>query len=145
MPIAVRKMKRLPFILLLMVSTLGHAQDDQVKFALYDGLIIAGYVDKGGYLNFTGPNINVTYGSSKFILGMLPSLRFKIDEGTPRNAPVTPNLGVGLTYSYKIWAVQVPLYYNAKNATENGGWHVGVGLGLRLNEFLKKREPKEKS
>lgn len=117
------------------------AQEDKVKLALYDGIFIGGYVDNGAFLNFTGPNINATYKNSKFILGMLPSLRFKEDKGTPKNAFVTPNLGVGFTYSYKMWAVQMPLYYNAKTATDNGRWHIGLGIGLRLNE-LKRQEKK---
>lgn len=114
------------------------AQEDKVSFALYDGIFIGGYVDKGAFLNFTGPNINATFKNSKFILGMLPSLRFKEDKGTPKNTFVTPNLGIGLTYSYKMWAVQLPIYYNAKTSTQNGQWHVGLGLGLRLNKFNKK-------
>jgi hypothetical protein len=116
------------------------AQEDKVNFALYDGIFIGGYVDNGAFLNFTGPNINATYKNSKFILGMLPSLRFKEDKGTPKNAFVTPNLSIGFTYSYKIWAVQLPLYYNAKTATQNGQWHVGLGIGLRLNELNTKKK-----
>ncbi|MDP2686144.1 MAG: hypothetical protein Q8O62_02920 [Aequorivita sp.] len=108
-----------------------------MKFALYDGIIMGGYVDNEAFLNFTGPNKNATYKESKFILGMLPSLRFKEDKGTPKNAFVTPNLGVGITYSYKIWAIQMPFYYNAKTATDNGSWHIGFGMGLRLNEINK--------
>jgi hypothetical protein len=128
-------MKNLLALLLLMQATVLYAQSDKVKIELYDGIIVAGYVDNGGYLNFTGPNINATSGNSKFILGMLPSLRFKTDHETPKNAFVTPSLGIGFTYSYKVFAIQLPLYYNAKTATQNGSWHVGIGLGLRLNEL----------
>jgi hypothetical protein len=35
----------------------------------------------------------------------------------------------------------MPLYYNAKTATDNGSWHIGLGIGLRLNEFNKKNRP----
>ncbi|MNY11568.1 hypothetical protein D3C86_1446040 [compost metagenome] len=63
---------------------------------------------------------------------MLPSLRYKEDNGIFKNSPITPNLGVGLTYCYKMIAVQVPLYYNSKTATANGRWNVGVGIGMRL-------------
>lgn len=132
-------MKKILFIMSLF-STPIFAQEDKVSFALYDGIFIGGYVDNGAFLNFTGPNINATYKNSKFVLGMLPSLRFKEDKGTPKNAFVTPNLGVGFTYSYKIWAIQMPLYYNAKTATQNGQWHVGLGVGLRLNELNKKKK-----
>lgn len=130
-------MKSLLFTLLLILSFSALAQESKVDFAFYDGIVIVGAVDNGGFSNFTGPNINFTYKNSKFILGMLPSLRFKEDKGTPKNAFVTPNLGIGFTYSYKVWAIQLPLYYNAKTATSDGKWHLGLGLGLRLNEFNK--------
>ena len=131
-------MKKILFIMSLFTTPI-FAQENKVSFALHDGIFIGGYVDKGAFLNFTGPNINATYKNSKFILGMLPSLRFKEDKGTPKNAFITPNLGVGFTYSYKMWAIQMPLYYNAKTATDNGSWHIGLGIGLRLNEFNKKK------
>jgi len=125
-------------ILILSVQTNLFAQESKVNASLYDGIIVAGYVDDGAFLNFLGPNINVTHGNSKFILGMLPSLRFKEDTKTPKNAFVTPNLGMGLTYNYKHFAVQIPLYYNAKTATQSGNWQVGVGLGLKLNVLNRK-------
>lgn len=109
-------------------------QKTTVRVSIYDGIVVAGYVDEGAFLNFTGPNINVTMNKHKVILGMLPSLRFKEDKSTPKNSFVTPNLGVGLTYCYKRFAIQVPCYYNAKTATQNGKWNVGIGLGVR---FLK--------
>jgi hypothetical protein len=124
-------------ILFIMKLTVLLGQDTKVKIEFYDGVIVTGYVDRGGFLNFTGPNINATKGNSKFILGMLPSLRFKADNETPKNSFITPNLGIGFTYSYRIWAIQLPLYYNAKTATQNGLWHIGLGLGLRLNELTK--------
>lgn len=125
-------------VLFIMHTTVLFAQEEKVKIDLYDGIIMAGLVNNGAFLNFTGPNINATYGNSKFILGMLPSLRFKADHETPKSSFVTPNLGVGFTYAYKIYAIQLPLYYNPKTATQNGSWHVGIGLGLRLNELRKK-------
>ncbi|EMS34968.1 hypothetical protein C943_02859 [Mariniradius saccharolyticus AK6] len=133
-----RNLKNALVFSFLILTTTALAQEDKVRVALYDGVVIAGYVDQGGFTNFTGPNINATFGNSKFILGALPSLRYKRDDSTPRNAFVTPNLGIGFTYSYKIWAIQIPLYYNSKTATENGRWHMGLGLGLRLNELNKK-------
>jgi len=132
-------MKKILVVLLVFSLTSTFAQEDKLNFAFYDGIFVGGYVDNGVFLNFTGPNINTTYKNSKFILGMLPSLRFKEDRGTPKNAFVTPNLGVGFTYSYKILAIQLPLYYNAKTANNDGKWHVGVGIGLRLNEFNNKK------
>lgn len=132
-------MKKILLFILILNLTSTFAQEEKVNFTFYDGIFVSGYVDNGAFLNFTGPNINTTYKSSKFILGMLPSLRFKEDKGTPKNAFVTPNLGVGFTYSYKILAIQLPLYYNAKTANNNGKWHVGVGIGLRINEFNNKK------
>lgn len=110
------------------------ADAHQIKpsFGAFDGVAVAGYVDKGAFLNFTGPNISLTVKRSRFILGMLPSLRFKEDEGTYRNSFVTPNLGAGLTYCYRKFAVQVPVYYNAKTAATNGKWNVGIGIGVKL-------------
>ncbi|MGQ3013729.1 MAG: hypothetical protein ACT6QS_08490 [Flavobacteriales bacterium] len=105
----------------------------KVKPALFDGTVIAGYVDKGAFLNFTGPHVNVSIGKSRIMLGMLPSLRFKKDHSPVRNSLVTPNLGAGITYSYgRILAIQVPVYYNAKTAAGNGRWEIGIGLGVRL-------------
>ena len=135
-------MKIILFMISILSITSTFAQEDKVSFTFYDGIFIGGYVDNGAFLNFTGPNINATYKNSKFILGMLPSLRFKEDKGTPKNAFTTPNLGIGFTYSYKLCAVQIPLYYNAKTATQNGQWHVGLGVGLRLNELNQKKNSK---
>ncbi len=109
------------------------AQDTKVNVAVYDGIIIAGYVDHGGFSNFMGPNVNLTYKQSKFLIGALPSLRYKTDHATPKNSFVTPNLGLGFTYTYKNFALQIPFYYNAKTATANGVWNAGIGLGFRLN------------
>ena len=134
-------MKKILFIISVLSLTSTFAQEDKVKLALYDGIFVGGYVDNGAFFNFTGPNINATYKNSKFILGMLPSLRFKEDKGTTKNAFITPNLGVGFTYSYKMLAIQMPLYYNVKTATDNGRWHIGLGIGLRLNE-CKRQEKK---
>lgn len=131
-------MKKILFLISVLTTSATFAQEEKLRFAMYDGVFIGGYVNDGAFLNFTGPNINTTYKNSKFILGMLPSLRFKEDKETPKNAFVTPNLGVGFTYSYKMWAIQLPFYYNAKTATENGRWHIGLGIGLRLNELNKK-------
>lgn len=126
------------FVVSLLVMNL-QAQHGKIHFSLTDGIIICGYVDGGGYLNFTGPNINFTSQNSKIILGMLPSLRFKKDSGATKNAFVTPNLGVGLTYSYKWVSFQIPMYYNAKTSDLDGRWYAGFGIGLRLNEIRKKK------
>lgn len=133
------KMKYLLVILTIANAATTFAHEEKVKFTLYEGVFNAGYVDHGGYVNFSGPSIIASYKNSKFAAGMLPSLRFKEDKKTPKNAFVTPNLGVGFTYSYKFWSVQLPLYYNAKTATQDGKWHVGLGVGIRANWLNKKK------
>lgn len=105
---------------------------ESIQFGFYDGTIVMGYVDHGGYLNFTGPNVSYAFGKSKILAGMLPSLRFKEDKSEVKNAFATPTLGMGITYSYKKFAVQVPFYYNAKTANVNGKWNIGIGIGLKL-------------
>lgn len=127
------------FSLLIFLAPTSHSQEikiepakPSIKFHPFDGTVIAGYVDNGVFLNFTGPNISFTYKSSKLILGMLPSLRYKEDSGIFKNSPITPSLGCGLTYCWKKLAVQVPIYYNTKTATANGRWNLGIGIGMRL-------------
>lgn len=107
-------------------------QQEKVSFSVFDGTIVAGYVDQGAFLNFLEPNINFSKGNSRITLGMLPSLRFKEDNSIPKNSPVTPNLGGGITYTYKKIAFQVPFYYNAKTAVRNGSWTTGIGMGYRF-------------
>ncbi len=113
-------------------------QKTRLSFSVYDGVVVVGYVDEGGFSNFTGPSISLTHQQTKFILSALPSLRYKEDTsiGT-KNAFITPTLGIGFTYTYKILAFQIPLYYNSKTATKNGEWVVGFGIGLRLNPLNK--------
>jgi hypothetical protein len=125
-------------IMMFIFSSSMYAQVDKVKPVIFDGVVNVGYVNNGGFLNFTGPGLSATYKNSKFLFGMLPSLRFKVDNSTPKNASVFPNLGFGLTYSYKYLSLQVPMYYNAKTTTEDGSWHVGFGIGYRIAGWNKK-------
>lgn len=104
----------------------------KVAISAFEGAIVTGYVDKGLYLNFLGPNINFSKKDFKVVIGMLPSLRFKEDKSTPKNSPVTPNLGGGITFIYKKIALQVPLYYNAKTSSQNGRWTIGIGMGYKF-------------
>jgi hypothetical protein len=69
------------------------------------------------------------------MIGVLPSLRFKEDNGTTKNSLVTPSLGLGMTYTYKSIAVQIPFYYNSKTAITDGRWNIGIGVGLKLNQL----------
>lgn len=119
-------------ILICFQQSILFGQETKVKISGYDGIVILGYVDNGAFSNFMGPNINIVHNNSKFIFGALPSLRYKKDNSTPKNAFVTPNLGIGFTYLYKMFAVQIPLYYNAKTATKNGNWQIGIGIGLKI-------------
>lgn len=128
---------------LLMVSKTSVAEismeaKEKVSFSFFDGTVIVGYIDKGAFLNFMGPNINFNQGGSRIVIGMLPSLRFKKDKSdATRNSFVTPNLGVGITYSYKSFALQIPCYYNSKTSDRDGGWTVGAGIGYRFKNNKK--------
>lgn len=128
-------MKKLISFAVLFISILNFAQENnsKVNVSFFDGIAVAGYVDNGAFLNFTGPNVNFTHNQTKVMLGMLPSIRIKEDKsGTTKNSIVTPNLGMGITVAYKKLALQIPLYYNGKSTTENGKWKVGIGLGYRF-------------
>lgn len=119
--------------IVLLLATTVRAQDKKISVGAFDGVLVAGYVDNGGFLNFAGPNIGYKKGATRISLGMLPSLRYKKDpSSTTTNASVFPALGVGLTVTYRKLAIQIPGYYNAKTSTTNGAWFVGVGIGWRL-------------
>jgi hypothetical protein len=116
----------------IFISGLCFAQEtgSQVKVSFLDGTAVAGYVDHGAYVNFTGPGISYKNKDLKLIFGMLPSLRIKEDRSAAtKNSIIMPTLGAGLTAIYKKMALQVPVYYNTKTATQNGAWKVGIGLG----------------
>lgn len=116
----------------LLLSGLCFSQEasSKLKISFFDGIAIGGYVDHGAYINFTGPNVNLTHKSVKFIVGMLPSLRIKEDHSSgTKNSPIMPTLGAGLTVVYKKIAFQIPAYYNAKTADLNGNWKIGFGMG----------------
>jgi hypothetical protein len=130
------------FILFNLISLYFFAQENKITTSAFNGIVTCGYVNNGGFINFTGPNINYSIHNSKIMLGMLPSIRLKQDEAVVKNAFITPTLGMGLTLIYKMYAIQIPLYYNPKNLTENGRWHIGIGIGLYLNELNKKNHAK---
>lgn len=125
-------MKKLFYACGILTSGLCFSQEStpKIKAAFFDEVAVTGYVDHGAFINFTVPNISLTHKDVKFILGMLPSLRIKNDKspGT-KNSAITPNLGAGLTVVYRKIALQIPVYYNSKTATENGAWKTGIGLG----------------
>jgi len=116
----------------LLISGLCFSQEapSKVKVSLFDGIAVAGYVDHGAFINFTGPNVSLTHHNVKFVLGMLPSLRIKEDRSSgTKNSPIIPTLGAGLTMIYKKIALQIPAYYNTKTADQNGNWKIGIGFG----------------
>ncbi|MCI3935638.1 hypothetical protein MQX03_00395 [Chryseobacterium aahli] len=125
-------MKKILSVFGILTSALLFSQetDSKIKVSLFDGIAVAGYVDHGAFINFTGPNVNFKYKNTKMMIGMLPSLRIKEDQSTgTKNSPIMPTLGVGLAVIYKKVALQIPFYYNTKTSTDNGAWKMGIGLG----------------
>jgi hypothetical protein len=125
-------MKKILYAGGILISSLCFSQeaDSKIKASFFDGIAVAGYVDHGAFINFTGPNISFKNKDLKLILGMLPSLRIKEDKSAgTKNSAITPNLGAGLTAAYKKVALQVPVYYNTKTATQDGAWKIGIGIG----------------
>jgi len=130
-------MKRTPLVLLSCIAlTLLYSETRaQTRAALFDGTIVAGYVDHGGYVNCIGPNIKYAKKPFSIAAGLLPSLRIKEDKvapGASKNSLITPSLGLGLTAIFNHIALQLPLYYNAKTSAKNGEWNLGIGLGYKL-------------
>jgi len=117
------------------LSALLFNAKSQTKAVLFDGIVVAGYVDHGAFINCAGPSVKFTKKPLMVLLGLLPSLRIKEDKvapGATQNAAVTPNLGVGLTATFHHLALQIPLYYNAKTAVKDGKWNPGFGLGYKF-------------
>ncbi|MNK00833.1 hypothetical protein D3C87_186250 [compost metagenome] len=107
----------------------------QTKATLFEGVIVAGYVDQGAYINCAGPAIKFSKKPLAILVGLLPSLRIKKDKvatGATQNSVITPNLGAGITVIYKHLAIQVPVYYNAKTSTKDGKWNPGIGIGYKF-------------
>lgn len=125
-------MKKTFYCCAILTAGLCFSQENNsnIKASWVEGTVVAGYADHGGFINFTGPNVSYRHHDTKIMIGMLPSLRIKEDHSTgTKNSPVMPTLGVGLAAVYKKIALQVPLYYNSKTATENGSWKMGLGIG----------------
>lgn len=134
-------MKKILIILsYLILSFESQCQTNSVVTSSFSGIIVGGYVNEGGYLNFTGPNLSWNKKGHQIMLGMLPSLRFKEDSSTIKNSIVTPSLGAGITYIYKSLAFQIPFYYNAKTGLKNGSWQIGIGLGFKISALNKKNK-----
>lgn len=118
-----------------MFTTPIFAQSSAATSAIYDGIVVVGYVDQGAFLNFMGPHLKINQKQSNIMLGMLPTLRIKEDKGPTKNTLVTPALGIGLVYKHKSLVVQLPIFYNSKTSAQNGRWNLGLGLGVNLAYF----------
>lgn len=128
-------MKKLFYGCGILISGLYFSQekDSKLNISFFDGIAVAGYVDNGAFLNFTGPNINFTHKNTKLMMGMLPSLRIKQDQSSgTKNSTIMPTLGIGFAVIYKKIALQIPFYYNTKTSTNNGSWKPGIGLGYKF-------------
>jgi hypothetical protein len=122
-------------IFISFISSVYAQDENKIKLTSGEGIVIAGYVNDGGFLNFTGPSIKLIHKPYLVVLGCLPSMRIKEDkvpEGAKKNAIITPSLGFGITFAYKHLAIQLPSYYNTKTATANGKWNLGLGLGYKF-------------
>jgi len=125
------------FVSLSILTLTAKSQSNviQTKATFFEGVIVAGYVDQGAYINCTGPAIKFSKKPLAILVGLLPSLRIKKDKvatGATQNSVITPNLGAGITATYKHLAIQVPVYYNAKTSTKDGKWNPGIGIGYKF-------------
>ena len=119
------------------LSYTSKAQETKIVTSVWDGAIIAGYVDNGGYVNFGGPTVKWVSKPYAIGFGMLPSLRIKEDKdaiaaGKPKNQVIFPCLGGGVFFSVKHFMVQIPAFYNPKTGIENGKWNFGLGVGYKF-------------
>ena len=113
-------------------SFCAFSQKKELTFKPWDGAVVAGYVDKGAFINFTGPGVKWTKKPYALLAGVLPSLKIKEDNAVIKNATVVPSLGAGFTLTVKHLAVQLPFYYTPKNASVSGKWHAGFGVGYKF-------------
>ena len=119
------------------VSGKLYAQNATTKagFVAWEGMAVAGYVDKGGFVNFGGPTVRLVKKPYSIGFGILPTMRIKEDpvaKGSPKHSIITPTAGFGFTFAYKHLVLQIPFYYNPKTSTANGKWNPGVGLGYKF-------------
>lgn len=130
---SIAKLKSIVLVLFLMTFVFV-LKAQETKAILGEGIAVAGYVDDGAYVNFTGPAVKFTSKPVSVLIGLLPSLRIKEDksESGTKNSTLTPSLGFGLTGVYRHLALQVPLFYNPKTAAVDGKWNVGVGIGYKF-------------
>ena len=107
----------------------------QSSIVAWDGMMVAGYVNQGSYVNFGGPSIKLIIKPWSFGFGILPTMRIKEDKvakEASKNSIITPTAGFGFTFAYRHLVLQVPFYYNAKTTASNGKWNPGVGIGFKF-------------
>lgn len=107
----------------------------KTSLTVWDGMFVAGYVGNGAYINCGGPSVKWTMKPFSIAVGLFPAVRIKDDKqpaGAKTNSAVTPSTGVGITSAYKHLVFQIPLFYDAKTASSNGKWNLGVGVGYKF-------------
>lgn len=119
--------------LLVAYQVASQAQDNKLTFKTFEGVVVAGYADRGAYINSTGPAVKLNSARYTLLLGLLPSLKIKEDSSPIKNSVLTPTLGFGVTVTVlKRLAIQVPAFYLPKTTTTNGRWTVGAGIGYKI-------------
>ena len=128
--------KKFLLILILFIHAHLNAQTaKKIKPTIWEGMAIAGYVNRGAFVNFGGPGIKLGHKPYSILFTMLPSLRLKEDrvpQGQKKNSFVTPSLGAGVTVGLNHVALQLPIYYNPKTAAQDGKWRLGLGVGYKF-------------
>ena len=123
------------FIICSLSRVNAQGASKKLSLSLWDGMAVAGYVNKGGFVNFGGPTVRFIKKPITAGFGILPTMRIKeekVAKDTPKNSAIMPTAGFGFTFVYKHMALQIPFYYNAKTATSNGKWNPGVGIGYKF-------------
>ena len=114
-----------------------YAQDAAKKasFVAWEVMAVAGYVNKGGFVNFGGPTVRFVKKPFSIGFGILPTMRIKeekVAKDASKNSAITPTAGFGFTFAYKHLVLKMPFYYNPKTSTANGKWNPGVGVGYKF-------------
>ena len=131
-------MKKITIICsLLILPFISKAQETKVVASVWDGAVVAGYVDDGAFVNFGGPSVKWVSKPYAIGFGMLPSLRIKEDKDAiannkPKNQIIYPSLGAGAFFTVKHFMVQIPAFYNPKTGLDNGKWNIGLGIGYKF-------------
>jgi len=118
-----------------MLQERAFGQATKLTTSVFEGIVVGGYTDHGGYLNCTGPAVKYQVTSFTLMLGLLPTLKFKRERvvgDAPRNAVMTPTLGFGMTAIYQCFAIQIPVFYSPKTSVDDGKWKPGIGVGYRF-------------